>query len=86
MQHNGWNIDDEGNIIVRPVVAYKTMIAAEIAVCLRLEILHPGDELQKPSGWQQLVMSPEQAKAIAQALLDAAARVLDQPKPPGAPS
>ncbi|MBN8955260.1 MAG: chemotaxis protein [Rhizobiales bacterium] len=78
-----WTHDREGNIEVRPLVGYATMIAAETAIAFRLQFLQPGDQFETPSGSVQLIVTPPQARELARALQNAAEKIEKQPVPSG---
>jgi hypothetical protein len=83
--YDDWKKDAGGNFLTSPLVGYSTLIAAETAICLKLDYLVEGDRFEKPSGNLQLVVTPVQAQELAQALLRAADKVL-QTRPTSKPS
>jgi hypothetical protein len=70
-----WEKDEDGNIKMTPVVGYETLIAAQMAICVKLDYLVQGDAIDKPSGRFQTALTPVQARALAHALLHAAGKV-----------
>jgi hypothetical protein len=83
--YENWKKDTSGNFIVNPLVGCETVIAAETAICLKMDYLVGGDERGTPSGSLQLLVTPPQAQELAQALLKIADKVL-QTRPTGKPS
>jgi hypothetical protein len=79
MSVENWKKDETGNVIVRPVVSYELMIAAGVAIAVRLEYANPGDKLQKPTGNLQAVLTPTQAEQLGRALLKTAETIANQP-------
>ncbi len=77
MSVDDWKKDESGNIIVRPLVSFEPMVAAS-TICLRLDYANPVDQLRKPSGNLQLVLTTSQATELLQALIEA----LDTIDPP----
>jgi hypothetical protein len=78
---NGWELGDDGNIIVFPLTGYSMQIGMGMAVMLQAQYGNPGDARDKPSGRLPLIMTPAQANELAQALQRAASRI-DQSSPP----
>jgi hypothetical protein len=71
-----WEKDESGNFKVNPLTGWATLIAAETAVCVKLDYLLEGDRLEKSSDSVQLILTPPQAQEVARALLGAADKIL----------
>jgi hypothetical protein len=73
-----WDKDDEGNIITSPVSGFEMFVVARTSIALRLTGPNPLDESEKSEAGFQFVLGPMIALQIAQALSDAAGRILSQ--------
>jgi hypothetical protein len=83
--YEDWKKDANGDFAVNPLAGCTVLIAAETAICLKVDYLVEADERGKPSGNLQLIVTPLQAQQLAQALLNAADKVL-QIRPTSKPS
>ncbi|KKM04796.1 hypothetical protein LCGC14_1760640 [marine sediment metagenome] len=79
----GLDIDDDGQAIVYPVVGYTAFLAFGMTVGLRLEYVISLDPTEKPQALQ-VVLTPTQARELAQSVLKMADRAIQPPASGGA--
>lgn len=78
--------DNEGNVIISPLMGWTMTSVAGTAVLLRLEYATTPEERRTGGRVLQTVMSPAQALEIAEALQRHAHRILGAPPPQAKPS
>lgn len=82
-----WALDDKGNIILQPLVSYQVVLAAEMSIVVQLNVLTQAKDDPDQVGQAiaaQLVLTPIQAEALSQSLINAANKA--QQKPSNTPS
>lgn len=72
----GYDLDENGNIRVCPLVGYAAFVPFGTACGLRLEYAPSEERIDSPES-VQLIMTPEKARELAGVLLDIAARAMD---------
>ena len=76
---NGLDLDDDGLITVSPVTGWTAFVPFGMAVGLRLDFAPSPDRLETPEG-VQLVLTPPQARELAEVLLRKADQATQPPK------
>jgi hypothetical protein len=76
-----WDDDEHGLIILKPLVGWESAVLAGMGCGLRLQFVHHPDDIGKSSESIQFGMMPQQARELAQALIELAERA--EAVPPG---
>lgn len=74
-----WQLNEQGNVILPPLISYQTAVAAEMGCAMQLLIAKPGETPQTASLIVQLAMTPAQALELAEALQQMANHILQTP-------
>jgi hypothetical protein len=83
---NDLEMDNNGNIVTRPVLGWTTVPAMGTAVILAIQYAETPQELKTGGRRLQLVLTPQQAQELAATLTTQAARVLSAPGPDRPPN
>ncbi|MFN7178342.1 hypothetical protein [Hyphomonas sp.] len=81
----GWILDDEGQIMVRPLAAYYAVPLGSDAVLVRLDqyLTDAHVVMQRPETAVQVMLTPNEAQKLGQRLIRAAQEA--RKKPPARP-
>lgn len=79
-------IDEQGNIVTRPVLGWITVPVAGMSVLLRLNYAETPEELGMGGRHLQVILTPQQALELAEILTIQGQHIFRVPAPPGTPS
>ncbi len=82
MSVKDWAKDDNGQVIVHPVLEYETAIGTSETVCLRIVRARAGERIANVPEIVQLALTPYQAALLAQDLI-LATEAIEAPKSNG---
>jgi hypothetical protein len=77
-----WSTDDEGNIILNPLIEYELATPIGVDICVRLSVAVRSLEPGTPFGNVQIAITSFQARELAYSLLEAADKI-EQPRSQG---
>jgi hypothetical protein len=75
-----WETDDEGLVILHPIVAYETALLAQTGCGLRLEFVDRPEDIGRSSRFLTFAMLPKQARELAADLLAMADKAVQRPQ------
>lgn len=79
-----FDVDEKGNIVVKPLMGWDIAPAMDMAVIARLIYADKPADVGREGQTLQLILTPPQALELAEVLQRAAHRLMSAPKP-GAP-
>lgn len=74
MNAQGLELDEQGQVKLSPLIGWTAFVGYKIGCCVRLDFAPSLDDLERPEA-VQLVMTPEQARQLGEALLTKADQV-----------
>jgi len=75
--------DSEGNVILKPVIGWKTAPVAEVAVLLQMQYADTPADIETGGKSVQFVLKPQACLDLAATLTRQAKRLLEDRLPPG---
>jgi hypothetical protein len=78
---DGWEINEAGNLTAYPYVSSQTAVLAEEAIALQIAVATDAQAPQTIGARYQVILSPDEARRVAQVLLRAADKLDASPRP-----
>jgi hypothetical protein len=72
---SNWETDEQGNIVLAPLIGFHAAPAAEALCVVRIEFARTPAQLAEKAEHQQLAMTPVQARLLAGDLLKIAEKI-----------
>jgi hypothetical protein len=78
-----FELDENGNVVLKPVTGWTTAPVAEVAVLLQIQYEDGPEDIGTDGKRIQFVLKPQACLEIAESLTKQARRLLDAKLPPG---